>query len=237
MNDLNTFSRRSLTLAILAGVLCVSGTASAQDPFEGLLGKRMGGDAQRTTQAIDRLMGGDAQRTTQASGPLLHHFQGSYSGLLTAQSRFAEAFGLKDEASKLAAEAKSLGSGPVDASTLEKVKSTSEEAQKLIDAKMAEEQELSVEGKKSYGIGLSSYAIALFEAAKTVEAGKQFAGRAQSNPLGALLGGELGAAFYVIKEVPGYFTNLQASSSMAMSYANRNKIEVPKDATSMLDGM
>lgn len=212
--------RARYSLTILAVILCVSGTASAQ----GFLSKLKGDSAQSTPAA-------DA-----ANGPLLQHFQGSYSGLLTAQSQFAEAFELKDLAGGLAAEAKSLGAGTVDASTLKKVKSTSEAAQQQLDAQMAEEKVLSAEGRQAYGRGLSSYAVALFEGTKCVNDSQQFTSRTKSNPL-TLLGGEGRAAAYVVKEVPGYLKNLQASSKAAMSYASRNKIEVPKDATSLLDGM
>jgi len=161
-------------------------------------------------------------------------FATSYRHLLTAQMYFAEAFGLKDQASLLKAERDSLSSGAVDRSSLKKVKSTSVAAQKQINAKMDEEAELDAEGRELYAKGLLSYVQALATARETVILLKDFQESVRKRPW-LLLNSQARAAAYVVKEAPGYFSNLNKSSRMALTYAKRNKIKVPKDATSLMD--
>lgn len=210
----------SLTLLALVGV----GTASAQ------------GFLDRLKPAATPTEGDQPQPPTMTNDALILSFVTSQAHLLSAQANFLEAFDLKDDASLLRTERDSLSSGAVDNSKLKKIESISEEAQKKIDAKMAEEREISANGRELYSAGLINFTAALMEGVKTVEAAKQFVGSAKSNPL-ALLSNEARSAAYVAKEAPGYFINLKKSAGMAISYGKRNKIEAPADATSMMDDM
>ncbi len=224
-STLRDLAKHSFGVVLLTGILAISGVASAKDLLGSLKGDSKTSEEKPAEQA-----------PADVKGPMVNHFVTSYGSLLSAQMRFAEAFDLKDQVSLLSAERESLSSGAVDSSGLKKVKSTSETAQKEIDARMAEEKELSTEGKKTYTAGLLDYAKALLEASKTVKAAEQFTNAAKGNPQG-LLSTEGRTASYVAKEAPGYASNLQSSSKLAISFAQRNKIEVPKEATSALDGM
>lgn len=210
------FASASLALLTLASV----GTANAQ----GLLNRITSGT------------GTQVSAPTISNGDLIQSFTTSRTHLLDAQANFMEAFDLKDEADLLRAERDALSSGTVDNSRLKKVESVSGEAQQKIDAKMAEESELSAEGREFYSAGLISLTAALLEGVKTAAAAEQFAANTKGNPMN-LMSSEGRAAGYVAKEAPGYLVSLRKNTGMAIAYGRRNNIEAPADATSLMDGM
>ncbi len=216
-------SRRAVTSLALI-VLIGAGPVNAQ------------GFMNKLKSSVAPTAGEQASDPAVSGGALVQSFIMSNTELLQAQEHFAEAFGLKDQAGLLRAERESLSSGAVDNSKLKKVKSTSEEAQRQLDTKMAEESELSAEGRTFYSKGLISLTGALLEGRKTSSNAAQFTANAKSNPA-SLMSSEGRSAGYVAKEAPGYFTNLKSSTKLALAYGRHNKIDAPADATSMMDEM
>lgn len=184
---------------------------------------------------LDGLLGGKTNNATSGSvEQMVGKFVESNGHVIGAQIKFAEAFGLQDQVALLQAEQKALASGATDTDAMKKTKAVSKDAQVAIDARMAEQPELTAESRVTYGEGLVSYIKGLAAARQTAQIAKS-AASAFGNPLSLV--GNARAGAYVVKEAPDYFKTLQQSSRMAIEYGRRNNIEPPSDATSLLDGM
>jgi hypothetical protein len=164
------------------------------------------------------------------------------SGLLNkAQTEMLYAFGLKDKAAALEAQAAVLGSGAtLDKDGIEKQKKLSEEANNAIQEKLDSNAQLDAEGKKHYANSLAPYAGAVSITSKLPNELSAFGNAAQSQIQSASLTeklsvtNKLAAGMYLTKELPGYTGGLLGHLNKMVSYANKNQIPVPKDATAAL---
>jgi hypothetical protein len=158
-----------------------------------------------------------------------------------AQLALAKAFDLKDAAAKLEAQITALKSGAtLDKDAIEKQKKLSEEAQAAIGAKIAENAQLTEEGKKYYAQSLPPFASGLLLTTKMPEKLKTFSDAAKSQ-IGAAnmmekaqVTTKLSAGTYLAKELPGYTQRLGDSFKKIVTYAQKNSLPVPADATDVL---
>lgn len=220
---------KKLSAIVMAGVLLgVSVNIHAFD-----LPKMGGGKKQEAST-------GSADASSMQEG-IVRQYDAASKELATAQARLLSAFGLKDEAAKLEAAANALGSGTV--STADEIKKNAvltEAANKAITEKMNDKTVLSDEGRKHYASAFLPYAKGLVATNKILPELKKFseASSSQLKNAGVMdlpkLKSKLSAGMYLVSNLPGHVGMLTSTSGKMLTYAKENKIEVPKDASSML---
>lgn len=174
-----------------------------------------------------------------AQDVLVQHFIASQGFSLGAQMDFLNAFGLKEQVQLLEAERTALSSGSVSTDALKKTVSVSEDAQKLINEKMAGKPQLDDEAKKHYAKGLVSLLAAGVEGRNMLSHAQKFtegmkgAGAAQA----AMLATKLPGGIWVAKESPGYVKGLLNSTKAAVDFARASGVDVPKNADAALDSL
>lgn len=206
--------KRLILMISVFALALASGAASAQ--LGGLMGKK------------DNKGGADPEA-------FLASFVESYTHTLTAQAIFAESFNLQDQAALLRAEQQALSSGQLDTDALEKTREVSANAQQVIAQKMEETPELDENSRGMFAEGLVHYGKALVVGKQTVDSAQGVTSSISGNPLS--LRGSAKTALAVAKETPAYFNSLRESTSMVFSYAKRNNLEPPADATALLSGL
>jgi hypothetical protein len=161
--------------------------------------------------------------------------------LNTSQTELLYAFGLKDQAATLEAQAKALGSGAtLDKDGIEKQKKLSDDANAAIQAKLDSGAQLTAEGKEHYAKSLSPYAGAVGITTKMPNDLTSFSNAAQSQIQSASVlekakvVSKLSAGTYLAKELPGFSGNLFSCLGKLVTFAKKNQIAVPKDATAAL---
>lgn len=179
--------------------------------------------------------GRSASQSSEPSTNLLESFSISNGHNLDAQSQFATALGLLDQVQLLQAEQSAISSGQIDQDSTEKAISVSASAQEAIAARLADQPELTAEGKESYTQGLVSYFLAIAAARDLVAAVQETTTSARSNPLAAAR--NAGSTAFVARQAPIYLKNLQDNASMLIAFGRSNGIEPPRDATSLLDSL
>lgn len=191
--------------------ICFAGAASAQ--FGGL-GAALGGGGSK---------GGGVTAETLVKG-----YVSGTKNVLSADSKFLSALGLKDQAANAELQAKNLTEGAT-ASNLEDAAKIQTENSKAIAAQLdGKKVQLDAEGKKNFTLGLVDLAKGI----------KDYSGVSSDmsgfKPSLTSIGGAAGAAMYIVKSLPDTTINLMSTLKRAVDFAKENKIEVPKEATSLL---
>jgi len=190
----------------------------------------------------------DAQPQPAAGGNAINMQEGvvrryveGASQINTAQTELLYAFGLKDQAAALEAQAKALSSGAtLDKDGIEKQKKLSDDANTAIQAKLDSGAELSAEGKQHYAKSLSPFAAGVSITTKLPGDLSGFSNAAQSQIQSASVlekvkvTSKLSTGLYLVKELPGYSANLLGCLGKLVTFANKHQIPVPKDATAAL---
>jgi hypothetical protein len=160
-----------------------------------------------------------------------------------AQTHLAKAFDLKDQVATLEAEATALKSGSVDKSTLEKQTQTSAALNDEVAKKISSGTQLSDEGKKEYSASLVPFAKGVAKSTKLPAEIQSFSTAAQQQISSASLmekakiTSKLSAGTYLVSNAPGFISNTASSFKQIVTYAQSNKIPVPKEATDALGGL
>ena len=160
-----------------------------------------------------------------------------------AQIHLAKAFDLKDEVAKLEAEATALQSSSVDKSTLEKQKKTSADLNAEVEKRISNGAQLSDVGKKEYAASLLPFATGVAKSTKLPAELQSFATAAQQQISSASImdkmqvTNKLSVGTYLVSNAPGFIANTATSFKQIVTYAQSNKIPVPKEATDALGGL
>ena len=217
---------------LVSAVLVASAPAFAIDLKMPSVNKSQGSSAAGSTTTGDAL--------AMQEGVVAKYAEASRE-LNTAQTELLYAFGLKDQAAALEAQAKALASGAtLDKDAIEKQKKLSDQANAAIQAKLDSGEQLSAEGKAHYAKSLAPYAAAVGITTKMPNDLSSFSTSAQSQIQSASMmekvkvTSKLSAGTYLVKELPGYSANLLSCLGKLVSFAKKNQIEVPKDATAAL---
>jgi hypothetical protein len=171
---------------------------------------------------------------------LVKKFVGAQRNLLQAQALVAEALGLKGDKEKLDAERDALSKGNVDKKALKKSVRLTKDAQKAIDKKTAEGKALSDTGKKLMAKSLVPYAKSVAGVTGMVGDAKTLADgiQAQIKAAGAMGAMKVKKAFdvglYVAPKVPGLAAGMTKQLGSMVSYAKKNGVRVPKEATDLI---
>lgn len=155
--------------------------------------------------------------------------------VVAAQESLSEALGLKDQMALLQVEQKTMSSGQMDTDAMKKTRALSDAVQLQINAKLAEEPELTAAAKAKFAEGLVRYFQAVGGAANLLSQASTFVNSIGANPMALI--GKGRTAVYVGKEIPGYVKGLGGTSRSLLQYAKRNNISTPANATAELDGL
>ena len=148
--------------------------------------------------------------------------------VMTADVHFLNALGLKEQAAKEELAAKNLTEGAT-VSGLEDAAAIQTESSKLLAEKMNEEKVVMDEkSKKTYTKGLLYLAKGLLKYKGLTSDVKGY------TPSVSSIGTAGNSALYITKSLPTSSKNLYETLKKAVSFARENKIEVPKEATSLL---
>lgn len=227
---------KSIFVASLLAALALSSDANALSSMKNMFGK---GNS-------------DASTASPASADqLLNSFMNAQIKVMVAQERLAAAYGMKEQSDLLRLQIDSLSASALDSSksasdkkqespkvNLDEVKKSieiSNSAQAQIDQYIEQDRQLDPKSKKAYSEGVAAYVIAVKDAYLFLNAVKSFGTDTSAS---GLMGKARGAqtVIFVTKSTPAYLKNFFDSTKKVFAYAKKQKIEVPKDATSMLDG-
>lgn len=167
---------------------------------------------------------------------LVRAYVGADREVLIAQSKMADAVGLKERAAQLQATSDALGEGATKDS-LEKSETMQSEASQEIQARLQDGNlKLDAAGKKKFSEALGSLGRGIVRYATLKGPIASF----QSSLSGGGITGALGAASklnagrYIVTSTPGHVKNLTGTLNGAVMYAKSNDIPVPADATAAL---
>lgn len=195
---------------------------------------------------LPKLPGSSKETAAPAGGAvsqegLVQRYVQASTSFNTALRELALAYGLKEHAAKLDAEIAALQSGAVnDKDSLKKNSAVSSEAQAAVKERMDKGEQLSEEGKKHYAAAWQPY-IEGYRISRTLPGEAQnFKSSAQSQIDSASMLektrvlSKLSAGMYLAGEAPGFLGRVSTGFGQLVSYAQKNDIAVPPDATSML---
>jgi len=172
---------------------------------------------------------------------LVKGYMGAELKYTEANLLMAKAFGLKEEIEALETEKEVLSQGNVmTKDEIKKHRVTSEAVRSKINKKMAEGVVLSTEGKAYYGKSLKKYfegVIAtkgLVDTAKSTLEGAKSAMTSASIMEKAKLAKTLKETLYLAPKIPGDVVLAVKTGTKYVTYAKKNHVKVPKNATAAL---
>ena len=174
------------------------------------------------------------------SEKLVKTYASAMGEILTAQSYLATAFGNKDRAAELAAQADVMKSGSVDEDAIEKATEVSKQANAEISKKVADGEKLTAESKKQYIKAFAPYVKGLLKTKGVIEEAKPFMDSAKDKISSAgfteklSVKEKLAAGMYVATKTPSYAKDLWETSQKLVTYNMNNKIKVPNDPTASI---
>ncbi len=219
---------RTIASALIVGLAVVlGGTAEAQFGDFGKKKEAKGGGASQADVELQQ------ER-------LVKSFVGAQQNLLEAQSLVAEALGLKEEKDKDEDERGVVGQGNVDKKALKKTVGLTENAQKAIQKKMDAGEALSAEGKTLIAQSLVPYAKSVAGVVAMVDDAKNLADGIQAQIKSAGMTGAMkvkkafDVGLYVAPKVPGFATGMVKQLGSMVSFAKKNGVKVPKEASDLI---
>jgi hypothetical protein len=213
-----------ILLAVLVSLMvAAAGTSSAQ--FGSLMKKKDSGGGIGASQ-------GDVEAQ---QSQLVKRFVGAQEDLIDAQSLIADALGLKEEKEKLDTEAKALGTGNVDKSSLQKSVTLTENANKAIQKKIDEGATLSDKGKVLLGKSLVPYAKSVTGTGGMVADAKILADGIQGQIKAAGMTGAMkikkafDVGLYLAPKIPTFAGGQLSQLKKMIDFARKAGVKIPKD--------
>ena len=148
--------------------------------------------------------------------------------VLTANSHFADALGIKAQVVNATATSDSLSAKDIEAQD----KAISANAAAVSDAMKAGATLKDAESKAKYSKGLISLASGVMKYKGMTKDAQGFSsGLSGASPM---MLPKLQSGAYVVKSLPSSVSNLSGSLKSAIDFAKNNGVEIPADATSLL---
>ena len=163
---------------------------------------------------------------------LVRAYVAANKDVLVAQSKMAEAVGLKDQAAKLKSTADALGDGATkgNLSDADKIQSDSS---KEISARLNDGNlKMDAEAQANYAAGMASLGSGVIKYVGLRPQVMNFGNALKASPL--LAATKLSAGAYVVTNFPGNAKNVFDTLSYSTAYAKSHDIPVPADATKAL---
>ena len=161
---------------------------------------------------------------------LVKTYQASAINILTAQAYLLEAYGLKQKAAELRAEAKAIENGTTNTEQIDTVKKLSIDANNLINSYIKNETALTNEARKTYQQALLPYATGVAEMVKLEPDFKNFLQSAKDQVSSASLmekmsvKEKLDVGMYLAMEAPGYIVNVASTTKNIVTYAKKQGV-------------
>ena len=172
---------------------------------------------------------------------LVQRYMEASSYITAAQIELSKAFELKEQAALLESEAASLqGGATLDKDAIKKNRKVSDDAAAAIQAKIDAGAPLSDEGKRHYIASFVPFVQGMAVTKELPAEASTFSDAAQTTLKSASLTekasltSKLSAGTYVAKEIPGFSSKMMDTFKKIVTYAQKNDIPVPADATAML---
>lgn len=159
---------------------------------------------------------------------LVRNYVAAGKDVLTANSHFAEALGIKAQAVNAAATSDSLSAKDIEAQD----KAISANAAAVSDAMKAGATLKDAESKAKYAKGLVSLVSGVVKYKNMTNDAQGFSSGLSGASLMMLP--KLQSGVYIVKSLPGNVSNLSNSLKSAIDFAKSNGVEIPADATSLL---
>ena len=202
--------KKWIGLVMATALIAVSGVAHAQ--FGGL---------------ASSFLGGSQKGGISAEMIVQKYVQGS-KDVMTADVHLLKALGLKEQADKEALAIRNLTEGAT-ASGLKDATKVQTESSKAIAARMQEKNiVMDEQSKQVYTTGLLHLAKGVIQYTSLLGDLKNF------EPSVASIGTAGNAALYVGQSLPESSTSLLNTLKNAVTFAQQNQIEIPKEATDLL---
>ena len=201
--------------------------------------------------SIKSMFGKGGSNAAGSTDQLVNSFMNAQIKVMVAQEKLAVAYGMKEQSDLLQLQIQSLSSSALNSSkndsdkkqdsakiNLDDFKKSieiSNSTQAQINQYLEQDMQLNPESKKAYSEGVAAYVLAVKDGYLFINQIQSFA--SNTGPMGILdkvKGGK--TIFFIIKSSPSYFKNFFDSTKKVFAYAKKQKIEVPEDATAMLDG-
>lgn len=215
---------KKFNVIALAAFLAVP-VAHAQFKIPGLGG--LTGDSGSSAAAS----GGDDATQQDA---LVRGYVAANKEVLLAQSKMAEAVGLKDEAAKLKSTAEALGDGATkgNLSDADKIQSDSS---KQISARLNDGNlQMDAQSKALYSSGTASLGQGVLKYISLRPHILNFGNALKASPMLAMT--KLSAGAYVVTNFPSNAKNVYDTLSYSTAYSKSHDIPVPPNATKALSG-
>ncbi len=170
---------------------------------------------------------------------LVHDFSTAQTQILNAQGLLAQAFGDKNQAAELRADAQALAHG-ASAQDIEKSIGDSSRASKQINKHMEAGAKLTEQGKKLYAQAVPYYATGLTQTIALRPDIMNFSSSAQkalesTSIIDKLsLKNKLAAGLYLVEHVPAYIGELQGTTGEILSYSKKENIAIPPDIQNII---
>ena len=199
---------------IVVGIAIALASAPTYAQLGGLAGSLLGGK-------------NSTSKSISAESIVKKYVDGS-KDVMTADVHLLNALGLKEQAAKEELAAKNLTEGAT-ASGLEDAVAIQTESSKALAEKMNEKKVvIDDKSKKTYTKGLLYLAKGILKYKGLTSDVKGY------TPSVSSIGTAGNSALYITKSLPTSSKNLYETLKKAVSFARENKIEVPKEATSLL---
>jgi len=166
---------------------------------------------------------------TAQQDQLVRAYVAANKEVLVAQSKMAEAVGLKESAAKLKATADALGDGATkgNLSDADKIQSDSS---KEISARLKDGNlQMDAQSQSLYASGMASLGTGVIKYVGMRPHVTNFANTLKASPMLAMT--KLSAGAYVVTNFPGNAKNVYDTLAMSTAFAKSHDIPVPADAT------
>jgi hypothetical protein len=179
--------------------------------------------------ALGGALGGGGGGSSVSADSLVKSYVAGTQLVMSSDVSFLKALGLKEHAEKEELAAKNLTQGPTAATFEEAAKVQTETNKAMAEAMSAKQVTLSADSKKDYVRGV-------VDLVKGIRSYVGVAGDVKNfKPSISSFGSAAGAAVYVVKSLPGSMSNLKDTLKRSIAFAKENKIELPADATAVLN--
>lgn len=216
---------RISSIAVSVAVIAIPGAAFAQFSIPSILG---GSSKSNGSSAQPDLSG---QQTT-----LVKNYVAADTEVLTANSKMAEALGLKDKAADASAVAQQLSTGSTaDKSSAETSDKAIADTGGAISQKLAEKPALDAQAKEKFAEGIGHLAKGVIKFSNMHNDVTSMGTNLKSaSPMQML---SLGGATYVVSHFPTSAMNVGKALKNSIDFAKSNNIPVPADATQALSAL
>lgn len=171
------------------------------------------------------------EATVEQQDKLMQRYIKAQKEIFTAQKFLLEAFGKKEDAAKVDAVIQAWSSGAITQDQIERATELASSTQSEIDENIANEEQLTAEGRKKYQKSLLPYVNGLLQTTQLAPEFKSLLISAQAEIKSAPLTKKLevkerlGTGVYVATKLPGHIGRLTSATQKVLTYARSQNLD------------